>query len=309
MARLARKNIKVFALNANVNDVGQFGSALETTKYNTKDVEQIQALESWDNGWVAAALSNNRYPSLQERNGVDYVITYQQAYLMQQGLPEWHNQTEYCKGSIVKQVVGDDIYFYRSIADNNIGHALSDTNYWQNYSLFNQTAILDELAALKARTYRIGEPIIRLDNTLYDDEIRLEGATVSRVTYAALFDMYGTKYGEGDGLTTFQLPDFRNRALWGSNTLQYIAAGLPNIKGQINPYAQWGGWGGGYSCGVSGWSGALINIGSGTITNRKETGGGYYGIKLDASLSNTIYGNSTTVQPPAITVRVVTRWK
>lgn len=82
-----------------------------------------------------------------------------------------------------------------------------------------------------------------------------------------------------------------------------IAAGLPNITGTIRPYAQWGGWGGGYETGVSGWSGALTYIDSGTTTNRAETGGGYKGIRLDASLSSSVYRDDCdTVQPSAYVV-------
>jgi hypothetical protein len=35
------------------------------------------------------------------------------------------------------------------------------------------------------------------------------GAFVSRFTYADLFDTIGTRYGIGDGSTTFKLPDMR----------------------------------------------------------------------------------------------------
>lgn len=37
------------------------------------------------------------------------------------------------------------------------------------------------------------------------------GQTVSRTTYSDLFALIGTTYGSGDGSTTFNLPDFRNR--------------------------------------------------------------------------------------------------
>lgn len=37
------------------------------------------------------------------------------------------------------------------------------------------------------------------------------GVAVSRVTYAALFARIGTAYGAGDGSTTFNLPDLRDR--------------------------------------------------------------------------------------------------
>ena len=38
-----------------------------------------------------------------------------------------------------------------------------------------------------------------------------DGSTVSRITYAALFVAIGTTYGAGDGSTTFNLPDRRDR--------------------------------------------------------------------------------------------------
>jgi hypothetical protein len=34
-----------------------------------------------------------------------------------------------------------------------------------------------------------------------------DGSEVSRETYSALFDVIGTTYGEGDGTTTFNLPN------------------------------------------------------------------------------------------------------
>lgn len=42
-----------------------------------------------------------------------------------------------------------------------------------------------------------------------------EGQAVSRTTYSALFEAIGTTYGAGDGATTFNLPDYRGRAIVG----------------------------------------------------------------------------------------------
>ena len=36
-----------------------------------------------------------------------------------------------------------------------------------------------------------------------------DGSEISRETYSELFAKYGTTYGEGDGSTTFNLPDYR----------------------------------------------------------------------------------------------------
>lgn len=41
------------------------------------------------------------------------------------------------------------------------------------------------------------------------------GQAVSRTTYADLFAAVGTRFGEGDGTTTFNVPDFRGRFLRG----------------------------------------------------------------------------------------------
>lgn len=63
------------------------------------------------------------------------------------------------------------------------------------------------------------------------------GAAVSRTTYANLFTAIGTIYGAGDGKTTFNLPDPRNRHLYGANTASEVGkkleAGLPNITGEF----------------------------------------------------------------------------
>lgn len=39
--------------------------------------------------------------------------------------------------------------------------------------------------------------------------IKGNGAEVSRIIYANLFSIYGTTYGDGDGINTFNLPDLR----------------------------------------------------------------------------------------------------
>lgn len=45
-----------------------------------------------------------------------------------------------------------------------------------------------------------------------------DGSAVSRTTYANLFSAIGTRYGAGDGSTTFTLPDFRGRSPIGAGT-------------------------------------------------------------------------------------------
>ena len=127
------------------------------------------------------------------------------------------------------------------------------------------------------------------------------GAAYSRTTYAALFAVLGTSFGAGDGSTTFNAPDFRGRTFQGANAnlKAVLAAGLPNITGNsIGVQA------------VSGpaYAGALYAFSSAGATFGSNGGGGWTSIGLDASRSNSIYGASTTVQPPAIATNIFIKY-
>lgn len=124
------------------------------------------------------------------------------------------------------------------------------------------------------------------------------GAAVSRTTYANLFAILGTAFGEGDGSTTFNLPDFRDKTLWGANgnLMSILTAGLPNIEGGLS-------------------IGALCQNGSGAIRVKSSgvlrastDASNSSGFNFNASKSNNIYGKSTTVQPPAIAVNLFIKY-
>lgn len=46
--------------------------------------------------------------------------------------------------------------------------------------------------------------------------VKCDGRALSRTAYKELFDVVGTTYGVGDGLTTFNIPDCRGRVLGGA---------------------------------------------------------------------------------------------
>ena len=119
------------------------------------------------------------------------------------------------------------------------------------------------------------------------------GAAVGRETYPELFAAIGTTYGEGDGKTTFNLPDLIDRFAQGSHTPgQKVEAGVPNITGTLSRVAFIGG-------SVSGMVKPLTSIAGGY----GGSGGGLFGnLYLDASMSSPVYGASDTVQPPALTL-------
>lgn len=130
MAKLPRVTAKVFGGSAPLSEIGQFGSAKAGTPNNTQDVATIQALSAYDNGWGSAVVTSKNFPPMEEVTGVLKTISYQTCYLLQEGVPEYDINTEYSNTSIVKSTSGSNLSFYLSLQNGNVGHALSDTDYW-----------------------------------------------------------------------------------------------------------------------------------------------------------------------------------
>lgn len=65
------------------------------------------------------------------------------------------------------------------------------------------------------------------------------GQAISRTTYADLFTLIGTNFGAGDGVTTFNLPDYRGKFLRGlggnsaANIYTTQAEGIPNHRHKL----------------------------------------------------------------------------
>lgn len=283
MTKIERVKQEIFAQQAGSRQITAFGTAKTETPEYTTDLAQIQNA-NFLQGWFSAVLPD-KAPYEEDTNALFYAITRQLAYLFQEGFPEYDSRTEYNIGSLVKSIDNQgNLTIYKSVVDNNTGNAITDDNYWQVY-LSDGTS--------GAATYEIGLPQPTFSNALLSNEIWLEGQEVSRTTYSKLFSIYGTTYGAGNNSTTFNLPDCRNRVLWGSTTFGYISAGLPEIYG-------WSSSGSGSEGGAFGNNGGSGFGGSGGTAGHSTN---FY-----ASRYNSIYGNSSTVQPPAIKCRVKTRY-
>ena len=129
------------------------------------------------------------------------------------------------------------------------------------------------------------------------------GGAISRTTYANLFAVIGTTYGSGDGSTTFNLPNLTDRFLQGSTrvgTVKY--AGLPNIMGTINI--------GTVDNAPESYSNGALSIVSAGDQGYQRAGGvrTLRSISFDASNYNKAYGNSSTIQPPALTCLICIKY-
>ena len=126
-----------------------------------------------------------------------------------------------------------------------------------------------------------------------DGWLLCNGAAVRRSTYAALFSVIGTKHGSGDGSTTFNLPNLANRFVEGTTSIGSVgtfkSAGLPNITGHVNVANGWGSIAD---------AGALYREGTTQAPGGGAANGTY--VYLVASRSSSVFGSSSTVQPPSV---------
>ena len=161
-----------------------------------------------------------------------------------------------------------------------------------------------ELHADNICAYHIGDIIWRAGGEAPVGFLLCNGAEVGRATYPKLFEVIGTKWGSGDGVTTFNLPNLIGKFPEGAlEAGGYKEAGLPNIEGSINSPANFAfSMGQNYNEGDTTVSGAFANSVNGGYSHNSTIGNFNNKLKsivLNASLSNPIYGNSDTVQPPS----------
>lgn len=295
MQQYIRFTPKLFGENALATgdnpQIGQFGSALAGTYTGTGDPQQIQELNAWLSGFIGCVTPSEQFPPLPEMTGAFKVLSYLINTVLQQGVPEWDSGTTYYQNNFCNR----NGVVYISKVNNNLNHdPAADTNntYWSDYAQASSTII--------------GMPQFTLDfNNLPVNCVWLEGQTNNSITtYSNLFNIYGYAYGGSGNYFTF--PNFQNMTIWGGTTPGYISAGLPNITGRFGVVGS--GTNIGWNTSVSSSGNAFYRVnGIGDGGPASASGSGGFG--FNASRVNSIYGNSSTVQPPSIKVRVYTRYQ
>ena len=147
----------------------------------------------------------------------------------------------------------------------------------------------------------VGTVIAYMGTDVPTGYLLMDGRTLSRTTYAALFKVIGTTQGAGDGSTTFGIADMTDgRYLMGSTVAggslgTRTDCGLPNIIAT----------GGGayiirYNAGEFYYGPFVLWGGSGGTT----TGGGNFvhQFEFNAARSSDVYGRTTVVRPKSLGV-------
>ena len=159
---------------------------------------------------------------------------------------------------------------------------------------------LDGIAA-GADSIPVGTIIYYTNKTVPANFLICNGGAVSRTTYATLFGIIGTTFGAGNGSSTFNVPNLIDRFPQGNATPGTVkAAGLPNIVASVNGviFSDYHNSGAFSTANPPGdFEGSSGNV-------AYQNPGGFYRQQLNfsAKSSNSIYGNSSTVQPPALTL-------
>lgn len=196
-----------------------------------------------------------------------------------------------------RQTLGIDLAAIHERIDAKAGHA-------ELAEKAGKTEMADALAALRNELLEtIGEKAVPAGTLAWfamneppAAYLKADGSAVGRETYPALFAAIGTTFGEGDGETTFNLPNLIGRFAEGSATPGIVKeAGLPNIEGNFDMTdrvyfrSATGAFELSETKAVSTHIGAYSTSGSDSAS-------------LSAQRSNPIYGNADTVQPPALTL-------
>lgn len=200
MAIIPRKPFKIFGNSGSSTLFGQFGSSAAGSPQTSKDTTVIQQLTAWLTGWTAAVVTGSKAAFLEDMNGFCYTLSYMIASIFQDGTPVWDSATSYYIGSIVRKTGTFELY--GSLINDNVGNALpnrSDTAQWQYLDPWRP-------GDLKDTSSGIAQP----------GWLGCDGSAVSRVTYADLFAYIGISYGAGDGINTFNVPNFQRRVAVGS---------------------------------------------------------------------------------------------
>lgn len=169
-------------------------------------------------------------------------------------------------------------------------------------ALPNMTEISNAIRGLMPQLRPTPVGLIGYFHDIPDGWLLCNGAAVSRTTYAKLFNVIGTRYGEGDGSTTFNLPNLEGRFLESTTDVsklgQYVEAGLPDISGVLNWTLRNSKYGKINGVFTSMWADndveVTIDVGSAGGGNR------YMSNKFSASGSSGIYKNISCVQPQSL---------
>lgn len=229
-------------------------------------------------------------PSREDFNGLANLLGGVAFYAQKGWAFQWDAAQEYFAGCIVRDTT--DGKLYECINDVAAGGSVpsADSVNWKAFSTGGGVPV--GFIAPFAGT------------GLAEGWLDCDGSAISRTMYSDLFTAIGTTWGVGDGSTTFNLPTSEDLVLQGASTTNpvgtYKTAGLPNITGSFATNRT-------VTNRIDGAFYHTEDLSSVTGLGMESSTTGAH--NFDASRSNSIYGASNTVQPPAACVRFMIKYE
>lgn len=240
-----------------------------------------------------------------------------------QGIPNWRNDVIYSEGDWVKAQNSGSWAIFESTQNNNLNNAITDTDYWQIKPFTSELVLftpqwfdyqINDVSWLRADTFSWQ------DGTVYTEAYNhLVADYNAGTTQSETIGSYTISYkvaSDGHKITTdetnvqniynstgvawyyvldttnqrFKLPRTRFGFTGLRDTVgKFVQQGLPNITGNLFT-----------SRGITGgYSGAFYSDGNLTGIMSSTSADSSKNIKFSAAKSNSIYGNSSNVQPRA----------
>lgn len=235
-SKLARKLQKIFGWTANDSEMVQFGTPTNGRAVYSKDAADIQT-PYYEAGWFPESLTGNIRPYAEDMNGLHFVHSYQLAYLLQAGIPEWDPDTPYFTNCIVRGLTSVDAKvgrtLYVSMIDNNSNNPpwLDDTGTrWSLFTLGDTAIPVGASLEWNSNTLPAG------GKWLFED-----GSYVSKKVYEDLYKVIGDTFGPGQDRTEngetvhyFALPYSTGRVAVGYKSGDPVLKTLGRGGGQMN---------------------------------------------------------------------------
>lgn len=237
-------------------------------------------------------------PDREDVNALFKYLGDQIFYTQNGGIPSYNAAYDYIPGRVVLYT---DNNLYKCIQANGASSTVvapTDSTYWSQLPTYAD--LPDPIPT--------GVILPFGGSTVPEGFLLCNGAAISRTTYAKLFAAIGTLYGAGDGATTFNLPDMRDRFAEGAGGTYSVGtaveAGLPNIIGTSAYCYCWG-------AGVVS-TGALKDS---KMSNKASMVSGHnpeayelLAIDFNAKNSNQIYHTDSTVQPRSLVFNYIIKY-
>jgi len=206
MAKITRRtgNVEAFSSSAPGAERKIFG--LETQSDTIDD--NVSA--DWATGW--GFVGTNEFPKLEHFNALGFTLGQYIAYLHQMGVPEWDGAQEYQIGSISNRL---GVLYSCQTADHvSATPPESDISNWLLTSSFGAVGSIIPMSGdvNPAPLSYIKPTGASLSRSAYP-ELWAYAQTITNLIAQATKDsdtlLYSGFYGDGDGTTTFTIPDYR----------------------------------------------------------------------------------------------------